>query len=83
MSKLKLNKITISNLDPEESSSVIGGEASSGGICVSLSILSIISVITSSKCPNPVDDLTMRPGHQDSCGLCTELPDEEEEEVCE
>lgn len=78
MSKLKLNKITISNLDPEESSSVIGGrndaEASSGILSVTVSIASIISVVFSSKCPYPgpsPDDMTMKPGHQDSCGLCS------------
>ena len=75
MSKLKLNKITISNLNPEESSSI------RGGISWTITTTVLIStVIASSACPetmsNNTNCLTDRPGTQDSCGLCNPRPDE-------
>lgn len=79
MSSLKLNKITISNLDPTESAAVVGGQAAESSLpCVSIGF-SLITMILTTHCGSVPDDLTCRPGHQDTCGLCTELPDEEDE----
>ena len=73
MSKLQLNKITISNLNPEESNSVVGGTSAT-----TWTTISIISVILSTKCatgvPHYTDRLSDRPGSQDSCTLCTPQP---------
>lgn len=80
MSSLKLNKITISNLDPTESAAVVGGRAAESSLpCVSIGV-SLFFTITTGRCGCTPDDMTCRPGHQDTCGLCTELPDEEVEE---
>ena len=75
MSRLKLNKITVSNLNLEEGSSVLGGRPV---------ITSVVAcpgpILTITVCPfPPVSDyvacVTDRPGTQDSCGLCNPRPD--------
>lgn len=70
MSRLKLNKITVSNLNLAEGSSVLGGRADA----ISVVLCTIVPNITITVCPFPVSDntacVTDRPGTQDSCGFC-------------
>ena len=81
MSKLKLNKITISNLNLEDSTSIVGGRQEASDTIIICSIITsiIFSVVTSSVCPPTMSHntncLTDRPGTQDSCGLCNPKPD--------
>ena len=75
MSKLKIDKIKLQDLSKEEQKEINGGEQiSTISITigtVSVAVKTIADATHGITCHSRCDCLTAKPGHQDSCGLCT------------
>jgi len=69
MKKLKIDKIKLTDLSKNDQRNIIGGEA---GVWTIGTIITIrpTTIGGTPDCPSQ-DQLTCKPGHQDSCGLCT------------